>query len=446
MATELTGRVVVPGDPGYTEARTNLNLFRSKFPGAIIFCHEEKDVLNALKFAREKEIPFRVRSGRHSYQNFSILNKGIVIDLSEMNKISVNALRKTAVIAGGADLGHVYNTLWEHGLAIPAGTEYSVGAAGLTLGGGIGYLSRIFGLTCDNLLGVRIVVPKGDRSAQIIEATRWKNRELFWACCGGGGGNFGIVTQFKFRAHPIGDVSIFRIEWDFEQLEKAYDKWQHWAPFTDEKLTSSIELHAKEQNMILAEGQYLGTKDELKKLIKPLVKSTNPRKVQIATVPFNKAFDYFNYPAGNIPSYFKRSGSFAYHPIPEKGIKIMKHFLEHAPNEDAAIWQQALTGAVQKVRPTETAFYHRKALIAQEYKATWEKEGEATKNVQWVKALRKSLAPYTDGDYVNWPDLSIDDWPTAYYGENFERLRKVKTKVDPTNVFRFQQSIPPFKR
>ncbi|WP_408009950.1 FAD-binding oxidoreductase [Pseudalkalibacillus sp. A8] len=445
MESELTGRIVLSDDPEYRKARKNLNLFKSKFPGAIVFCQEEKDVLNALKFARENDIPFRVRSGRHSYQNFSILNKGIVIDISEMNTVSVNRFQRTAIIEAGADIGNVYNSLWEHGFALPAGTEYSVGIAGLTLGGGIGYLSRLYGLTCDNLLGARIVVPKGESGAEIIEATKYKNRELFWACCGGGGGNFGIVTLFKFRVHPIKDVSLFRVEWDFDQLENVYDVWQNWAPFTDNKLTSSIELKAKSQNLLLAEGQYVGPKEELIELIRPLIKVTEPRKVQVAELPFNKAFDYFNYPAGNIPSYFKRSGSFVYEPIPEKGIKIMKRFLELAPNEDAQIWQQALSGAVQKVRPTNTAYYHRNALIAQEYNTTWKNGEEASKNIQWVLALRKHLEPYTEGDYVNWPDLSIRDWPETYYGENFDRLRKVKNQIDPMNVFRFQQSIPPYK-
>lgn len=446
MGTDLTGRIVLPGDPAYDKARENLNLYQGKFPGAIVFCQEERDVLNALTFAREKGLPFRVRSGRHSYQNFSILDKGLVIDVSDLNKVSVNAASKTAKVEAGADLGKVYDSLWKHRLALPAGTEFSVGVAGLTLGGGIGYLSRVFGLTCDNLLAVRIVVPKGEKGADLIEASREHHKDLFWACCGGGGGNFGIVTGFTFRAHPIESVAIFNIEWDFKDLESVYQTWQTWAPFTDNRLTSSLELHAKSKNLILAQGQFLGSKKQLIEMIKPLIQAHKPRKIQVGVLPFNKAYNFFNYPAGNEPSLFKRSGSFIHKPIPEQGIRTMKRFLEHAPSEDAVIWQQALAGAVKKVKPTDTAFYHREALIAQEYNTTWTKEEDAGKNVQWVNALRKHLRPFIDGDYVNWPDLSIRDWPRAYYGENFDRLRKVKTEIDPTNVFQFQQSIPPFYR
>ncbi|WP_270181362.1 FAD-binding oxidoreductase [Alkalihalobacillus sp. CinArs1] len=444
MATELTGRVVLPGDPAYDKARENLNLYQSKFPGAIVFCQEEKDVLHALTFAREKGLPFRVRSGRHSYQNFSNLDGGLVIDISEMNEISVSVPTKTAKVCAGADLGKVYNTLWKYGLALPGGTEFSVGVSGVTLGGGIGYLSREFGLTCDHVERMRIVVPKGEKGAEIIEATKDENSDLFWACCGGGGGNFGIVTSFTFRTHPIDNVSVFKIDWEFDQLEDVFETWQNWAPFTDHKLTSTLELHAKSKNLIRSEGQFLGSKKRLIELIKPLLKDNKPRKVQVGSLPFNKAFNYFNEPSGNKPSFFKRSGSFVYKPIPERGISIMKRFLEHAPNEDAVIWQQSLGGAVSDVPPSDTAFFHRDAKIAQEYNTTWTNEEEARDNVQWVVALRKQMRRYTEGDYVNWPDETIRDWQQAYYGENVHRLRKIKTEVDPLNVFRFQQSVPPY--
>ncbi|MFD2211942.1 FAD-dependent oxidoreductase [Virgibacillus halophilus] len=456
IVTKLTGRIVQRGDPSYPEARKNFNLYYEMFPRAIVFCQEEKDVLNALKYVRENKIPFRIRSGRHSYQNFSLLNNGIVIDISELNAIKVNPSKDIAVMQAGCELGHVYHTLWQHGRtipsgiqsttgsAIPAGTQSTVGIAGLTLGGGIGYLSRVFGLTCDNLLNVRIIVPKGKYDVKVVEANKMKNSELFWACRGGGGGNFGIVTEFKFRIHPIKNVSIFQTEWDFDQLETAFDRWQRWAPFTDRRLTSSIELRAKSENTILALGQFLGAEGELKKLILPLVKDTSARKIQVGTVPFNKAINFFNNPAGNIPSYFKRSGSYIYEPLPRDGIQIMKKFLEHAPNKNTAIWQQSLAGAVQDKEPSETAYYHRDALIAQEYNTRWVNRMEARENVQWVFALRENLKPYTQGDYVNWPDISIRDWPITYYGQNFDRLREIKTNVDPMNVFRFPQSIPPF--
>ncbi|WP_307794880.1 FAD-binding oxidoreductase [Alkalihalobacillus sp. BA299] len=443
MVAKLTGRIVYLNDKDYTKARENLNLFNSKFPGAIVYCEKEVDVINALAWARENNVSFRVRSGRHSYENFSVLNGGIIIDISELNKISVDLDKKIATIQAGTNLGKVYTHLWECGVTIPAGTEFSVGLAGLTLGGGIGLLSRLFGLTCDNLIGLRIVIPKGKSEAKVVDASRETNSNLFWACCGGGGGNFGIVTQFHFRVHPISIVSLFRVEWDWKHLEKAYNAWQTWAPFTDLRLTSQLELSTKSKNSIVAEGQFVGSKADLKKLIVPLVKNTKPRKIQVTTVTFIKAVKHFNNPAGNIPSFFKRSGSFVFKPLPSKAIEIIKQFLSDPPNEEATIWQQSLGGAVQQIKPTETAYFHRKAIIVQEYNTSWEKEEDASINLSWVVALRKALKPYIQGDYVNWPDVYIKNWPETYYGENYARLRKIKTEVDPFNVFRFQQSISP---
>lgn len=187
--TRLTGRVVTPSSPEYEQARINNNLSIPKLPGAIVFCQNKKDVLHALKWVRENHIPFRVRSGRHSYENFSLLNGGLVIDLSEMARIKVNLKTMTAKIEAGANLGNVYKKLWEYGTTIPAGTESSVGVAGLALGGGIGMLTRLFGLTCDSLLEVEMV-KAGHQGAELITANQHQNRDLglprrrwkFWNC------------------------------------------------------------------------------------------------------------------------------------------------------------------------------------------------------------------------------------------------------------------------
>lgn len=216
--TKLTGRIVVPTDPDYDVARMNLNLSIPKLPCIIVFCQNNKDVCNALKWARERHIPFRLRSGRHSYENFSLLNRGLIIDVSEMHRITVNTEKLTATIEAGANLGTVYKELWNYGVTIPAGTSASVGVVGLALGGGIGMLSRLFGLTCDQLMEVEMVQACGKFGAKLIRANEQENSNLFWACRGGGGGNFGIVTSLTFRVHPIKNVSIFSITWEWEDF------------------------------------------------------------------------------------------------------------------------------------------------------------------------------------------------------------------------------------
>lgn len=292
---KLTGRIVTPDDPGYEQARTNNNLNNPKYPRVIVFCQDTKDVINALNWARENNEPFRIRSGRHSYENYSLLNKGLVIDISDMNDIQLNLQEMTVKIEAGANLGSVYRVLGEQGVTIPAGTESSVGVVGLTLGGGIGMLSRPFGLTCDNLIEIEMVGVSGHEGATVIQANRQKNSDLLWASCGGGGGggNFGIVTALTFKLHPINDVAIFSITWGWEDFERAFDAWQKWAPYTDERLTSQIELKSKEIGEIVAQGEFVGSASELKKLLRPLRKTGAPRNVWIKGVPYLKAVEFF---------------------------------------------------------------------------------------------------------------------------------------------------------
>ncbi|HHT7189679.1 TPA: BBE domain-containing protein [Bacillus cereus] len=210
-----------------------------------------------------------------------------------------------------------------------------------------------------------------------------------------------------------------------------------WAPYIDKRLTSSIELFSKQQNKIEVKGEFVGPPSELHSLLSPLLETGSP-SLFIDEVPYIEVVQFFN--SGNIPENFKRSGSYVYKPIPLKGIQIMQYFLSHAPNKDASIWFQSLVGAVENLSPHE----NRKAIIAQEYITSWKCDDEENRNIRWVKDSRENLDPYTLGDYVNWPDIDIKNWQTSYYGSNFQRLRKIKTIYDPCNVFRFQQSIPPF--
>ncbi len=443
---KLTGRIVTPKDPDNEQARTNNNLNDPKFPSIIVFCQKTKDVIHALRWARENNEPFRIRSGRHNYENYSLLNEGLVIDVSEMNEITINQKDMTARIEAGANLGKVYRVLWENGFTIPAGTEGSVGVVGLALGGGIGMLSRPFGLTCDNLLEVEMVVASGHEGAEVIQADKQRNSDLFWASCGGGGGNFGIVTALTFKLHPISNVSIFSITWGWEDFERAFDTWQKWAPYTDERLTSQIELKSKEVGEIVAQGEFIGTASELKKLLRPIRKTGSPTSIWIKEVPYIKAVEFFDLPSGNKPALRKRSGSFIERPFPHAAIVQMKEFLSNAPNRNASIWQQSLRGAVSQIASSRTAYYYRNALIVQEYITSWKKPKEEEKNIHWVENLRRALSPFTTGDYVNFPDRFIKDWPTAYYGRNLRMLREVKGKYDPFNVFNFPQSIPPNKK
>lgn len=214
-------------------------------------------VINAVKWARERGIRLRVRSGRHSYEGFSAVNGGIIIDVSEMNKVKVDRKNRVAIVQTGNPLARVYKKLWNKRVTIPAGTAPDVGVAGLTLGGGIGLLSRKYGLTCDNLKQVKMVVVSGRYGAKTIVANRKKHSDLLWASRGGGGGNFGVTTEYTFRVRPISSVSIYSITWKWSDLEKVLPAWQRWAPSVTNRLTSTIEVAAKQVGTIVSTGNCL---------------------------------------------------------------------------------------------------------------------------------------------------------------------------------------------
>jgi hypothetical protein len=444
-STQLTGRIVYPGNPLYNTARMEFNRRFSKFPKVIVFCKRTQDVINAVKWARERGVRIRVRGGRHSYEGFSTVNGGIIIDVSQMNKVKVDEKNRVAIVQTGNPLARVYKKLWNKRVTIPAGTAPDVGVAGLTLGGGIGLLSRKYGLTCDNLKQVKMVIATGRYGAKTIVANRKKHSDLLWASRGGGGGNFGVATEYTFRVRPISFVSIYSITWKWSDLEKALPAWQRWAPFVTNRLTSTIEVAAKQVGTIVSTGQLLGGAKELRRLIRPLLRAGTPVKVMVKTVPFIEATKFFAESDLNLEPKFKITGAYGFKPLPPEGVKIIRDFLSKAPNRHASVWSQSLGGAgsaVSRVSPTATAYPHRKAETIYELSARWRNTEEQGPNIQWVKRFRKALRPFVKGDYVNFPDLQIKNWPKAYYGMNFFRLKQVKRKYDPHNVFRFAQSIP----
>lgn len=200
---------------------------------------------------------------------------------------------------------------------------------------------------------------------------------------------------------------------------------------------------------IVSTGQLLGGAEELRRLIRPLLQVGTPVKVMVRTVPFIEATQFFAAGDLNLEPKFKITGAFGYKPLPPEGVRMIRDFLSKAPNKHATVWCQSLGGAgsaVSRVSPTATAYPHRKAETVYELSARWRNDKEQQRNIQWVKRFRKALRPYVVGDYVNFPDLGIKNWPKSYYGVNFARLKRVKQKYDPLNVFRFAQSIPVGKR
>ncbi|AWI03589.1 FAD-binding oxidoreductase [Clostridium drakei] len=441
---KLTGRIVLPGDPQYNADRQDFNSFFNKFPLIIIYAQETKDVVNAVQWARYKDVPIRIRSGGHNYEALSVLNAGIVIDVSEMKKVlDVNNKRNTVTIQTGLRNMELYNALWPEGLVVPSGVCPTPGVSGVTLGGGHSILSRPWGLTLDNLLKLEMVNADG----RVIHASANHNPDLFWAYRGGGGGNFGICTSFRFRTHHIDTVGFAQISWDIQDLEAVLRVWQEYTtPCANEKFTPILLVSSGQQSSILMQGVFLGSANKLSQLLQPLLRAGSVQNFTIEELPWIEAATRIAATQPATPLPFKSVGPYLYNLLPDKGIATIRHFINEAPTSSVTLYFHGLGGEVAKVSSKATAYFWRKALSNLSIFATWDKEEDASLGIRWVENFRRAMLPFTQGVYVNTQDLSIKNWPEEYYGSNFHRLTLVKAKYDPHNIFRFPQSIPPFTR
>lgn len=447
---ELTGRIVVPGDLEYNQARREFNTFFNKFPLVIVFAQETKDVVNAVRWARYRDVPIRIRSGRHSYEGLSVVNAGIVIDVSEMKKVDIDRKRRTVTVQTGLRDMEIDKVLGSVGLAVPTGLCPTTGVSGYTLGGGQSKLSRPLGLMIDNLLELEMV----DANGHLIHANADKHSDLFWASRGGGGGNFGICTSFRIRTHHIETVAYANIGWDLSDLEPVLRKWQEYTiPSADKRLTplltivnglqpsSSISLFNTDYPLQM-QGVFLGSAAELRQLLKPLLRAGSPREVFIEEIPWLEAVERIAETQPNSEP-FKSVGPNVNQLLPDKGIDTIKRFINNPPTSSVAVLLHGLGGVVAKVPRKATAYFYRKALYNMSIWSTWSTPEGAGPGIRWVEDFRRAMLPYTQGVYVNTPDLSIINWPKEYYGSNFDRLTRVKAKYDPDNIFHFPQSIPP---
>lgn len=456
---ELTGRVLHPGDPGWDEARTGFNSrinYDTAVPAAVVFCQNTDDVANAVRWARERRVAFRVRCGRHNYEGYSSLAKdGLIVDVSELANLRMDTARGVAVIGAGIHMARLVELLWEHGVTIPTATGASVGLAGLVLGGGFGVTSRRFGLTCDNLVNVELVTADGE----IVNANQHERPDLFWASQGGGGGNFGIATAFTFIVHPVSVAAIFSLSWPWERFEEIVDLWQNWAPEADDSLSTFLRLGT--DRTITLFGQVTSAPQDLprvSRLLAPVMLDYSPGTVSVQVLPFIAAARFFCDVDPQRPQWFvqahsdrqiyKSTSALAYESFDDAAIRTLREHLESAPPLSASPKELSMVqllgggGAASRVAPDATAVVHRQARFIVQYNSFWLAPQDAEKTIDWVVAMRRAMLAYTRGAYVNYVDGTIDDWQRAYYDSNLKRLVEVKQRYDPENVFNFPQSIP----
>jgi len=460
---ELTGRVVRPGDPGWDGARRGFNSFYDydgNLPEAVVFCQEARDVANAVRWAKKNGRPLAPRCGRHNYQGYSSLVKGgVIVDVNDMEVVRVDRDAGTAEVGAGLNMLELTELLWDVGVTFPMATGPSVGLSGLTLGGGFGITSRLFGLTCDHLIGAEMVDARGD----VLQVSECDNPDLFWALRGGGGGSFGIVTSFKFRVRPVGLVAVFNLSWQWDAFDVVVDAWQRWASEVDDGVTSLISLKADRTITVL--GQYTATPDRLgrvQEFLAPLMMAAPPSGVSVQVVPFiNAARMFFGvdplHPTWAVREHsgqqiFKSTSALANAPFPPEAIRTLRTALENVPPLSAPPSQASMVqllsggGAPSRVPTDATAVFHRNAKFVVQYDGYWTAPQDAQPTTDWVVNLRTALLPYASGAYVNYSDATLADPLRDYFGDNLERLMEVKRRYDPDNVFRHPQSVPPAPR
>ncbi|MFV0340978.1 MAG: FAD-binding oxidoreductase [Parachlamydiaceae bacterium] len=448
----LTGVVVLPDSKEYDQARLVSNYYTSKNsrPDAIVYCKSTADVQNAVKWALCKKLPIRIRSGGHNHEGFSS-GKGLVIDVSRMKNVEVDSKTHIATIQPGITGGELYKHLYEKGLTQVGGTCGDVGISGLVLTGGMGPLMRHHGLTCDTLLSLEMVNAKGE----VITVTKDNEyKDLFWACQGGGGGNFGVVTSIKLQTYPANKVTWFNIGWDWGQpFEEVVTKWQELFNNDDKKWFSHIDIWAKPfpdkklmKQPLKVLGVYYGTPEQAKKDLEPFLKIGQPRDQTIESVEWVQAIRNFEDATAvyltDKPEY-KSSGAYAMKPLPQEALKIVLDTLEKTDTPLLNVLLFSMGGASAEVKPTETAYYYRKAPFFVVYSTQWLKPEEDKVKIAELDTLRTKLLPYTEGDYIGNPDRSLSNYLKVYFGDNVERLRCIKRKYDPHSVFQFEQGVTP---
>jgi hypothetical protein len=441
---QLRGDVVQRGAPGYNAARVVYDTrYDAVKPQAIAYCESLADVQKTVRWARKHHVHIVPRSGGHSYGGYSTTS-GVIVDVSRLHAVSLAANGRAAAGAG-AELMGVYTALANRGRMIPGGTCPTVGIAGLTQGGGIGLSGRKFGLTCDHLLEATVVLADG--SAVVANARQ--HSDLYWALRGGGGGNFGIVTRLVFRTHPVGSVSTYSMEWPWSDAKQVVQAWQAFAPHAPDGLSCVLNVNAAAglgTPHITSAGQFFGSEQALRSLLAPLANAGTPTRFTTTTRTFLEAVHYWA-GGGTGRATFAAKSSISTAPLSSAGIDALLHQIEDkrtAGTGSGIVLLDSWGGAINRVPKGATAFVHRSALFSMQYLAYWDAGTAAAPNVAWLRRCFAALRPYVSTfAYQNYIDPELPNWQHAYYGTNLARLRQVKHKYDPHNVFHFRQSIPP---
>jgi FAD/FMN-containing dehydrogenase len=449
LRDQVRGPVIEPGEDGYEEQRLVHNGVHDRRPALIVRASSTADAVAVVNYAREAGIDLAVRGGGHSAPGFGTCDGGVVLDLSLINNVFVDPVEKTARVGGGATWGDFNHAAHAFGLATTGGIISTTGVAGLTLGGGIGYLTRGCGLTCDNLVAAEVVTADG----RILIASENQNEDLLWALRGGSG-NFGVVTSFEFALHDVatiyGGPMFFEVD-DAPAVMRAYDDYIQQAP---EQLGAFFGWQKAPPLPFIPENRHgdmfcamvtcwSGRPEQGEQAIKPFRDAAEVKAEHVGPMPYpalNSAFDGLFHKG--IRQYWKAD---FVRSLPDEAIATHVEHGPPTPSLASTMHLYPINGAAARVSLEDSAFSHRDARYAMVIGAFWDGSENDAADIKWVRDYYAAVHPYsgTEGGYVNFMDEEDAARAPENYGRAYQRLRQVKASYDPGNLFHLNQNIPP---
>jgi FAD/FMN-containing dehydrogenase len=447
LKSKVKGQIVLPDDPDYNEVREIWNAMIDRKPAVIVQCAEADDVLHALSYARENGLEISIRGGGHNIAGSALCDNGVLIDFSHMKAVRVDAQKRRAYVEPGATLGDFDKAVQAHGLATPVGINSITGIAGLTLGGGLGWLNRKYGMTVDNLVSAEMITANGRK----IRVSEDENADLFWAIRGGGG-NFGVVTQFEYALHPVGpEILAGLLVFPIDQAKQVLQKHREFVKTAPEELNIWVvvrmapplpflpeNVHGKE--VVVLAIFYAGDIADGEKLIDPIRSFGDPYGEHIGAQPYIKwqqAFDPLL--TSGVRNYWKS------HNLTELSDGLLDSIIEFArklPSPHCEIFLPLMSGAVNRVPSNAMAYGHRDVQFVLNVHGRWDEAAQDETCIAWAREFFNASAPFAStGAYVNFMSGDEDGRVAAAYGANYDRLKQIKQKYDPENIFHNNQNI-----
>jgi hypothetical protein len=437
LQSRVRGRVLTAEVDGYEESRSVFNAMIDRYPVLIIRCEDAADVVHGVTFARDHGLNVSVKGGGHSVSGSAVCDGGVMLDMSAMTKVVVNSAQRIAVAESGALLAQLDAATAKHGLATPLGVVSLTGIAGLTLGGGLGWLNGKHGLACDNLLAVDIVTADG----RLLTATAQQHEDLFWAVRGGGG-NFGVVVSFTYRLHPVAAVLAGAIVYPADVAAEALIHYHEVVSAAPDELSTSASLWRDDRGVTMSSVGvcWSGRAEDGPPALRRLREFGPPVADEVRTMPYAALQQVSDggFPRGR-QHYWK--ASFLKHLTPEV-INVVIDHLEHAPSPYTGVGFQQMTGLASRVAPSATAFAHRAKQYDCLILSQWDDPADSPANVAWTRSLFEAMTPFLEpGVYVNNLGDEEQGRAPAAFGHNYERLSRIKAACDPGNLFRSNANI-----